>query len=118
MKRIAFNMLFAGLSVCALSAFCSCSEDKYDPDPAKNWAGTANYFESTDEKGFGTYYNPVIGRCGDPMPFFDQKVGEFKVLYLQEYDNNGACFHPFWGIATKDGANSSSTEKPNLAFLP
>lgn len=39
------------------------------------------------------------------MPFYDQKAGEFKVLYLQEYDNNGPCYHPFWGISTKDGAN-------------
>ncbi len=39
------------------------------------------------------------------MPFYDQKAGEYKVLYLQEYDNNGACYHPFWGISTKDGAN-------------
>ena len=42
------------------------------------------------------------------MPFYDQKAGEFKVLYLQEYENNGACYHPFWGISTKDGASYES----------
>ena len=51
---------------------------------------------------------PAVGRCGDPMPFYDQKAGDFKVLYLQEYDNNGPCYHPFWGVSTKDGANYQS----------
>src|SRR3712207_5730421 len=43
------------------------------------------------------------------MPFYDQKSGEFKVLYLQEYDNNPAYnYHPIWGVATKDGAHYQS----------
>ena len=106
MKKIAFNILFAGMAACTIGVFCACSDETYDPDPARNWAGTTNYFESTDEKGFGTYYNPVLGRCGDPMPFYDQREGNFKVLYLQEYDNNaGSFFHPIWAVATGDGAN-------------
>ena len=86
---------------------CSCSDDTYGDEP-KDWAGTATFFDSTDEAGFQTYYNPAIGRCGDPMPFYDAKTGDFKVLYLQEYDNNGACYHPFWGISTRDGATYES----------
>ena len=87
------------------SALTACSEDSYSPDPSKDWAGTTSLFIPTDDAGFNTYYMPAVGRCGDPMPFYDQKAGDFKVLYLQEYDNNGACYHPFWGISTKDGAN-------------
>ncbi len=86
---------------------CSCSDDTYGDDP-KDWSGTTTFFNSTDEAGFQTYYNPAIGRCGDPMPFYDAKTGDFKVLYLQEYDNNGACYHPFWGVSTRDGANYES----------
>ena len=108
MKTI-MNILSACFVCCGMSAaMTSCSEDTYGPDPSKDWAGTATVFTPTDDAGFNTYYMPAIGRCGDPMPFFDQKVGEFKVLYLQEYDNNGACYHPFWGIATKDCANYTS----------
>ena len=99
------NLCALGL-LCALSA--SCSDDNYGPDPSKDWAGTTTSFTSNDENGFQTYYNPAIGRCGDPMPFYDQKTKEFKVLYLQEYDNNGACYHPFWGISTTDAAHYQS----------
>lgn len=95
MKKL-FNIFCAGLACCgAVTALISCSDDTYDPDPEKNWAGTTETFVPTDENGFRTYYNPAIGRCGDPMPFFDRKTQEFKVLYLQEYDNNGECYHPF-----------------------
>ena len=93
------------LSVFGLTA---CSDDKYGDEP-KDWAGTTAFFNSTDEGGFSTYYNPSVGRCGDPMPFYDTKAGEFKVLYLQEYDINGTYnYHPIWGISTKDCANYES----------
>ena len=105
MKKM-FYIFYAGLVCCgAATAITSCSDDTYGPDPEKNWSGTTETFIPTDEKGFRTYYNPAIGRCGDPMPFYDQKAQEFKVLYLQEYDNNGACYHPYWGVSTTDGAN-------------
>jgi len=93
-----------------LSAFAmtSCSDDNYGDDPI-DWSSSATFFNSTDDKGFQTYYNPSIGRVGDPMPFFDQKAGEFKVLYLQEYENNATYnYHPFWAVSTKDGATYES----------
>ena len=102
MKTKIFSTFAIMLSALTLTA---CSDDTFGPDPEKNWAGTTAFFNSTDEKGFLTYYHPAIGRCGDPRPFYDQKEGNFKVLYLQEYDNNGPCYHPFWGISTTDGAN-------------
>ena len=108
MKKIISNILFAGLVSCGIAAATSCSKDEYGPDPERNWAASDTLFTSADERGFQTYYNPAIGRCGDPMPFFDQKAGEFKVLYLQEYDNNGPCYHPIWGISTTDGAHYRS----------
>ena len=82
----------------------SCSDDDVRLEQ-KDWAGTANLFLSTDEKGQDTYYKPVAGYVGDPMPFYDTKAGEFKVLYLQEFDNNDRwCYHPIYGVSTADGA--------------
>ena len=105
MKTMIYSVFALMLSAVALTA---CSEDDYSADPAKDWAGTTNFFLSADDEGFNTYYMPAVGRCGDPMPFYDQKAGDFKVLYLQEYDNNGPCYHPFWGVSTKDGASYQS----------
>ena len=105
-----FNILLTGLVCCALSAATtSCSNDEVTGDPARDWAGTTGQFISDDEQGFSTYYTPAIGRVGDPMPFYDQKTQEFKVLYLQEYTNNPSHrFHPIWAVSTKDGANYES----------
>ena len=91
------------------SALTACGDDEFSGDPAKDWNGTATFFAPTDEQGFGTYYTPAVGRVGDPMPFYDQKTGDFKVLYLQEFINNMTYrFHPIWAVTTKDGANYES----------
>ncbi len=105
-KTIIFSAFSLMLSAFALTA---CSDEDFGPDAPKDWAGTTTFFESDDEQGFQTYYNPAIGRCGDPMPFYDQKAGSFKVLYLQEYEvNNPYNYHPIWGVSTQDGASYKS----------
>ena len=110
MKTKIFNIILACQLCCGFAAtLTACSDDKVTGDPAKDWAGTTQRFVPTDEKGFSTYYTPAIGRVGDPMPFYDQKAGDFKVLYLQEYDNNmDKRFHPIWGVQTTDGCNYTS----------
>jgi beta-fructofuranosidase len=109
MKKI-FNILLTGLVCCALSAATtSCSNDEVTGDPARDWAGTTTFFASTDDQGFQTFYTPAIGRVGDPMPFYDKKAGDFKVLYLQEYTNNQSYrYHPIWAVSTTDGCNYQS----------
>ena len=109
MKKI-LNILFACSMCCGFTAaMTSCSDDTFGPDPDRNWDGTTEFFNSTDDAGFQTFFTPAIGRVGDPMPFYDQNTGEFKVLYLQEYDNNATWnYHPFWAVATNDGANYRS----------
>ena len=105
------NILAACLVGCGIAAtMTSCSDDDaITGDPERDWQGTTESFVSSDEQGFSTYYTPAIGRVGDPMPFFDQKAGDFKVLYLQEFDNNlSHRFHPIWAVATKDGAGYES----------
>ena len=101
------TMIYAGVAALLGGVLLAgCAKEDFGPDPQKDWAGTTYFFESADEAGFQTYYNPAVGRCGDPMPFYDQKAGEFKVLYLQEYVKNSAYnYHPYWGVSTKDGAN-------------
>ena len=113
-KTMIYSIFVLMLSASALTA---CSDEDFGPDAPKDWEGTTAFFNSADEAGFQTYYNPAIGRCGDPMPFYDEKAGDFKVLYLQEYDNNGACYHPFWGVSTKDGANYELVESPHSLHL-
>ena len=104
------NILFACLVCCNIvAALTSCSDDEFSGDPAKDWDGTTTFFASTDEQTLGTYYTPAVGRVGDPMPFYDRKAGDFKVLYLQEFTNNMTYrFHPIWAVTTKDGANYQS----------
>ena len=87
MKTTIYSVFAIMLSASGLMA---CSDDDFGPDPAKNWAETTTFFAPTDDAGFNTYFMPAIGRVGDPMPFYDKKAGEFKVLYLQEFDNNYA----------------------------
>lgn len=102
-KKSTLKVLLLGA---ASGAFlCACSDDSYSPDPAKDWKGTTNTFIPTDENGNSTYYQPSIGRCGDPMPFYDQKSGEFRVMYLQDYEQNLESYHPIWCVSTKDCAN-------------
>ena len=106
MKTMIYSVFALMLSAPMLTA---CSDDDISGDPAKDWNGTTTSFASTDAQGFNTYYMPAIGRVGDPMPFYDQKAGDFKVLYLQEFDNNmDKRFHPIWGVSTKDGASYES----------
>ena len=113
MKTMKYSILSLSQLVftIALSAsmLTACSDDEFSGDPAKDWNGTATFFAPTDAQGFDTYYKPAVGRVGDPMPFYDQKNGDFKVLYLQEFDNNMSHrFHPIWAVTTKDGANYES----------
>lgn len=101
-------MIYSAILMSAI-AFTACSEDSFVGDQSRDWEGTTNTFITNDEKGFSTYYTPSVGRVGDPMPFYDSKAQEFKVMYLQEFDNNDSyCYHPFWGVSTKDGANYQS----------
>ena len=54
----------------------------------------------------GYYYQPAQGWCGDPMPFYDESAGEFRVYYLQEYrPNDWATYHPVHMISTTDFVN-------------
>lgn len=94
------------LGVSAGISLASCSDETYNADPKKDWAGTTNVITPTDEKGQSTYYQPQVGKCGDPMPYFDPVSKEFRVMYLQDYGvaENGDSYHPIWCVSTKDGA--------------
>jgi len=114
MKKYNIKQYLLGCLVCcglaaAPATLVSCSDDDIIGDPARDWAGTTSLFIPTDAQSFGTFYMPSIGRVGDPMPFYDQRAGNFKVLYLQEFVNNMTYrFHPIWGVATTDGCNYES----------
>ena len=80
MKTKIFFTFALALSASMLTA---CSDDDFAGDPERDWAGTTERFVPTDEAAFSTFYTPSIGRVGDPMPFYDQKAGAFRVLSLQ-----------------------------------
>ena len=110
MKKM-MNIFCMGLVCCGIAATTACSDDDFAGDAQKDWAGTATTFTSVNddtEEAFSTYYKHYLGRIGDPMPFYDKKAGNFKVLYLQDYNNNSEFFHPIWAVATTDGCNYES----------
>jgi beta-fructofuranosidase len=110
--------IIGSLVYCAVGvAFTSCYNEYDAPgETVKDWAGTSERFVPTDERGFTTFYTPYVikptdnvGGVGDPMPFYDAKNSEFKVLYLQDYATNKPyCFHPYWGLKTKDCSSYES----------
>lgn len=96
---------------CMLTALVlsACNPNHFEGDTPKDWDGTIEVFTPTEEEACGTYYKPAIGRVGDPMPFYDAKAGDFKILYLQEYAiNDDKCFHPYWALSTTDGCSYTS----------
>ena len=96
-------MIFATLMATAM-AMTACSSDNETVE-TKDWS-TTTYFASTDAQEQETYYKPSVGYVGDPMPFYDPKAGDFKILYLQEFRPNQArTYHPIWGLSTTDGAS-------------
>ena len=110
MKKM-MNIFCMGLVCCGIAATTACSDDDFAGDAQKDWGGTATTFTSVNddtEEAFSTYYKHYLGRIGDPMPFYDKKAGNFKVLYLQDYNNNSEFFHPIWAVATTDGCNYES----------
>ena len=104
MRTMIYSLaLIASLSV----SLTSCSDDKTMIEE-KDW-NTTTYFKSTDEMGQATFYKPTVGFVGDPMPFFDPKTKNFKVMYLQDFrPNQAGTYHPIWAVEASDGANYQS----------
>lgn len=104
MKTVLYSF---ALVACTVAPLTGCSDNNVAAEE-KDW-NTTTYFQSTDESGQKTYYKPEVGYVGDPMPFFDPKAKDFKILYLQDFRPNPAgTFHPIWGVSTKDIANYES----------
>lgn len=97
MKTILYSF---ALVACTVAPLTGCSDNNVAAEE-KDW-NTTTYFQSTDESGQKTYYKPEVGYVGDPMPFFDPKAKDFKILYLQDFRPNPAgTFHPIWGGVNK-----------------
>ena len=96
MKKM-INIFCMGLVCCGIAATTACSDDDFVGDAEKNWAGTTETFTAVNddtEDAFSTYYKHALGRIGDPMPFYDKKAGDFKVLYLQDYNTTASSITP------------------------
>lgn len=104
MKIMIFSL---ALAACLTSTLSGCSDNEV-VNEQKDWNNTT-FFQSTDESSQSTYYKPSVGFVGDPMPFYDPKTNDFKILFLQEYRPNPAgIYHPIWGVSTKDAAHYES----------
>jgi beta-fructofuranosidase len=96
-----------GISLLIAAPLAGCSSDDNAPEQ-KDWS-TSTYFASTDAAQQTIYYKPQVGFVGDPMPFYDAKTGDFKILYLQDYrPNKSATYHPIWAVSTTDCASYTS----------
>ena len=98
------------ISLLMLSAISlTACQKQFQGDMPKPWDSTSETFTSLNDDvdaAFTTYYKHALGRMGDPMPFYDPKAGDFKILYLQDYNNNkNYFFHPIWALSTKDCVN-------------
>ena len=101
------NKLLLLLAYPSVMMLAGCNENA--PREQKDWDGTTEFYNSTDEKQSTTYYKPYAGYVGDPMPFYDEQSKTFKVLYLQEYRPNPVgTYHPFWGVESADAASYTS----------
>lgn len=104
MKTMIYSLVLAA-TLAAPLAGCS---DETTVAEEKDW-NTTDYFQSTDEPAQTTYYKPAVGYVGDPMPFYDPKAKDFKVLYLQDFrPNQAGTYHPIWSVETKDAASYQS----------
>ena len=97
------------LAVSAVVAALGSCSDSNDPVITERDWDTTDFFATTDEASPSTFYKPSVGFVADPMPFYDPKAGDFKIMYLQEYrPNRPDTYHPFWCVQTEDGASYKS----------
>jgi len=102
MKRMIFNITYIlGLTL----SFAACSDDDNPVLTNKNLDETTMFVNSTDPLKFSTYYKPMVGFVGDPMPFFDPASKEFRILYLQDWRDGADTYHPIHCVGTTDAAS-------------
>ena len=82
------EMTYILAAAIALSSMAACAEKDLYPETGKDWDNITDFLDSDDEKQFTTYYKPYVGTVADPMPFYDEREGNFKILYLQDYQKN------------------------------
>lgn len=104
MKTMIFSILSLGLSL----SFAACSDDDNPVITDRQIDQTTTYFSRNEPNGYFTYYKPQVGYVGDPMPFYDPVSKEFRILYLQDWRDGAATFHPIHCVATKDAASYTS----------
>ena len=105
MKRILFTITLSASIVC-LALGCSDNDfSAVDRLPENFDTGTV-YFNIGESTKTDLYYKPRVGYVGDPMPFYDSKENDFKILYLQDMRNgNSVIYHPVYELKTKDAAS-------------
>lgn len=63
------------------------------------------YFNTGEADKADLYYKPAVGYVGDPMPFYDTREKNYKILYLQEMQKESDLrYHPAYELITDDAA--------------
>lgn len=105
MKRTLFTITFAA-SIACLAMGCSDNDISAADTLPEGFATGTTYFNTDESDKADLYYKPTVGYVGDPMPFYDSKEKDFKILYLQDMrDGNSVIYHPAYELITKDAAS-------------
>ncbi len=107
-------MKFNPIIISALALLsCSACEKKDIPDDKSNIDITLNKRELADgEAAYSTFFKPMGGETGDPMPFYNEADKSFYVYYLLEahQGQRGGIYL----TKTNDFANFSTVAQPAI----
>lgn len=96
-------MMLAGSVLLSCQTAYASGEDPVLPEEPAPDVRPRDEFDGT----YTLFFQPDNGNVGDPMPFYDPKSGDFKIMYLQN-DIPGlvrGVFHPIWAVKTSDVAH-------------
>lgn len=93
-------------SIALMAMGCSDNDiSASDTFPEEFTTGTT-FFSTGEADKTDMYYKPAVGYVGDPMPFYDARERNFKILYLQDMrDGNATIYHPVYELITNDVAS-------------
>ncbi len=83
-----------------------CSDDDSPSIVSYDMQSTYTFYNSEDAKKSDLLLKPYIGYVGDPMPFFDNASGIFRIPYLEDLrDGNSEVYHPIYSLETADASS-------------
>lgn len=91
------------IALCTLFVSLSCAgcENKVVPEGEKPLVDITTVCRSGQETGgYSTFYKPLAGYVGDPMPYYNESDNSFYVFFLQDWRNGASTDHPIFFTKT------------------